>query len=164
MMTIRNVRSADAEAILRIYAPFVLDSAVSFELELPSVEDMQKRIAHYTEKYPWIVAEENGEVIGYAYASSYRERLAYQYNVETSVYIDQQHQRKGVAKKLYDELFSILKEKGFYQAFAVITMPNEKSEAFHKANNFNSFAVFENVGFKFNQWHNVLWMARKIGD
>ncbi len=162
MITFRDVRPSDAERITAIYAPHVESSAVSFELTVPSISTMQQRIELYTAKYPWIVAEENGLVIGYAYASSYREREAYRYCVETSVYMDEKATRKGVASKLYDALFLQLSESGFKQAFAVITQPNDQSVAFHRANHFEEFALYEKVGYKFDQWFDVLWMRRWI--
>lgn len=161
-LTIRNVRSTDAEAILRIYAPYVLESSVSFELELPSIEAMQQRIHDYTQKFPWFVACDGDKIIGYAYASTYRERAAYRFNVETSVYIDTNYQKAGIATQLYEILFDELKKLNLHQAFAVITMPNEKSEQFHRKFGFESFAIFKEVGFKFNQWHDVLWMKKSI--
>lgn len=161
-LTIRHVRSTDAESILRIYAPYVLESSVSFELELPSVATMQQRIHDYTQKFPWLVACDGDKVIGYAYASTYRERAAYQFNVETSVYIDTNYQQSGIATQLYAALFVKLKEMNLHQAFAVITMPNEKSERFHRKFGFESFAIFKEVGFKFNQWHDVLWMKKHL--
>lgn len=161
-MIIREVALHDAARILEIYAPHVVESAVSFELELPTIAAMQERIAAYTATYPWYVAEEEGRVIGYAYASSYRERKAYQYCVETSVYIDASSQQKGIARALYNRLFEELKQRGFAQAFAVITQPNEKSVAFHQSQGFESFALYEKVGYKFNRWHDVLWMRRWI--
>lgn len=163
-MIIRDVTLDDAERILEIYAPHVVASAVSFELELPDINSFKERIRAYTSKYPWFVAIENDVIVGYAYASAYRERKAYQYCVETSVYVAEEAQQRGVAKKLYDTLFDALKKAGFTQAFAVITQPNEKSVAFHSAQGFESFALFEKVGFKFDQWHDVLWMRRFIQD
>ena len=161
-MIIREVAKEDAARICEIYAPHITHSAVSFELEVPSIEAMQERIAAYTAAYPWFVAIVDDNIVGYAYASSYRERKAYQFCVETSVYIDESAQKKGIASALYQRLFEELKRRGFAQAFAVSTQPNEKSEAFHKSQGFESFAVFEKVGYKFNQWHDVLWMRRKI--
>lgn len=162
MITLRSVRTSDAERIAEIYAPHVENSAVSFELVAPTGEAMEQRIQSYTEKYPWIVAEEDGIIIGYAYASSYREREAYRYCVETSVYIDEKATRKRVASQLYNELFNQLSKAGFKQAFAVITQPNDRSVAFHKANHFEPFALYEKVGYKFDQWYDVLWMRRWI--
>lgn len=161
-MNIRPVADADVRRIREIYAPHILHSAVSFELDLPSEEDMLQRIRQYTLQYPWLVAEENGNVLGYAYASSYRERKAYRFCVETSVYIDPTAARKGMASLLYEKLFRELKEKGFTQAFALITQPNEASVSFHRSQGFESVALFESVGYKFDRWHDVLWMRKRI--
>lgn len=161
-MIIREVTLDDAAQMLAIYAPHVETSAVSFELELPSIEEFQQRIQSYTAKYPWYVACVENQIVGYAYASAYRERKAYQYCVETSVYIAENAQQRGIARALYTTLFDALKQRGFTQAFAVITQPNEKSVAFHQSQGFESFALFEKVGYKFEQWHDVLWMRKYI--
>lgn len=162
MITLRNVQPEDAVRIREIYAPHVADSAVSFEIAIPDMEVIRERIVQYTSKYPWIVALENNRIVGYAYASSYREREAYRFCVETSVYIDETSTRKGIASLLYDALFSQLKMAGFTQAFAVITQPNERSVAFHKKHGFEAFALYEKVGFKFEKWYDVLWMRKWI--
>jgi phosphinothricin acetyltransferase len=111
-MVIRPVRRADAQDMLEIYRPFVTDNSVSFELEPPTVEQFAERIDTYTKRFPWFAAEENGEVVGYAYASSYRERKAYQWSVECSVYIRPDNHGKGCARKLYDTLFEELTSLG----------------------------------------------------
>lgn len=162
MISIRNVQLNDAEQMLGIYAPYILENAVSFEIVVPSVEEFKSRIESYSKKFPWLVAIHKEEVVGYAYASTYREREAYKFNVETSVYIKPNFQQKGVAALLYADLFQKLKDQNIHQAFAVITLPNPKSIAFHKAMGFESFATYEEVGFKFNQWHDVHWMRKYL--
>jgi L-amino acid N-acyltransferase YncA len=158
----RSATPADVEQMLHIYAPHVTEGSASFELELPSVELFAERLNKYTQLHPWLVAEVQGAVVGYAYASPYRERKAYQWCVETSVYVHPNWQHHGVAHGLYTKLFAILKELGLFQAYAVITLPNPASEAFHKKAGFTRFAVYEKVGYKFNQWHDVLWMKKDI--
>jgi L-amino acid N-acyltransferase YncA len=163
-MHIRIAQQQDVEQMLRIYAPHVTEGSASFELELPSVEAFSDRLHHYTQLHPWLVAVQQDEVMGYAYASPYRERKAYQWCVETSVYVHPNHQQSGVARALYTQLFSILHELRLSQAYAVITLPNPSSEAFHTKMGFIPFAVYEKVGYKFNQWHDVLWMKKEIGS
>ncbi|MEZ4799816.1 MAG: N-acetyltransferase family protein [Flavobacteriales bacterium] len=162
MIAIRHTSISDAEQMLGIYAPYVLENSVSFEIELPTLHDFQERIKNYTSKFPWLVAEENDRILGYAYASTYREREAYKFNVEVSVYLAPDAQKKGIAKQLYEKLFGLLNEQKIHQAFAVITLPNEKSIHFHKKMGFESFATYEEVGYKFNQWHDVHWMKKYL--
>ena len=129
--SIREATIADARAILRIYAPHVETSSVSFELSLPSLEEMAARI-ETNRKLGWYVYEQDGEVLGYAYASKHRDRAAYQWCCEVSAYVDERCRRKGVAALLYERLLRELKEKGYVNAYAVITLPNEKSVGFHE--------------------------------
>jgi L-amino acid N-acyltransferase YncA len=156
-MTIKIVESIHAGAIRDIYAPFVQDGFVTFETQVPEVEDFEKRIAHYTERYPWLVMEEDGVVLGYAYASAYRERVAYQWVVECSVYVHGDHQKKGIAAKLYEALFDLLRLQGLYKVYAVITVPNPQSVGFHERMGFTWFATYENVGYKAGKWCDVGW-------
>lgn len=161
-MKLRCVSPSDAQVLLNIYAPYVTDSAVSFELELPSISVFTQRINDYSVRFPWIVAEDDDGILGYAYAFSYRERKAYQWCVETSVYLAPEAKGKGVGKKLYARLFEVLGEMHFTRAYAVITLPNEASTRFHSKMGFESFATYHNVGFKFNRWHDVHWMEKVI--
>lgn len=161
---LRSATPADVDQMLHIYAPHVIEGSASFELVLPTAEAFAERITKYTQLHPWLVAEVQGEVVGYAYAAPYRERKAYQWCVETSVYVHPNWQHHGVANRLYTKLFAILKELGLFQAYAVITLPNAASEAFHEKMGFTRFAVYEKVGYKFNQWHDVLWMKKEIAS
>ena len=163
-MVIRPVRREDAQEMLDIYRPFVTDNSVSFELEVPSLDQFAERIVTYTKRFPWLVAEENGEVIGYAYASSYRERKAYQWSVECSVYIRSDYYGKGCAQKLYETLFEELTSRGFFNVYAIITLPNEASVRFHQKMNFEEVGIFRRVGFKFGKWHDVLWMVKFLRE
>ncbi|MDZ4823324.1 MAG: GNAT family N-acetyltransferase [Flavobacteriales bacterium] len=163
-MTIRNISPEDAIGILNIYAPYVLNSAITFEYDVPSVDEMKNRILHYTEKYPWLVAEDEGKIIGYAYASTYRERTAYQWCCESSVYVSEDVKGKGLAHLLYDRLFELLTAQGICNVYGIITLPNPVSEKFHSKCGFESFAVFKNVGYKLEAWHDVLWMVRFLNE
>jgi len=161
-ISIRPVSLADASACLNLYSKYVVRSAVSFELDAPSLDEFSSRIDSISKRFPYVVAEENGRVIGYAYASAYRDRLAYQWNVEVSIYVEDDKKKSGIASLLYAELFSELKRIHICKAFAVIALPNEASVNFHTKMGFEKFATYKNVGFKLNQWHDVLWMEKTI--
>ena len=161
---IRPVRLADAEALVGIYRPFVAETAVSFETEPPTVAEFSTRIERTTADYPWLVATLNEAPIGYAYGCSHRARAAYRFSVETSVYVDPNHHRRGVAGKLYQGLFEELIERGFCNAYAGVTLPNEASVGFHRRSGFVPIGVFPAVGFKFNRWHDVAWFYRPLSD
>jgi L-amino acid N-acyltransferase YncA len=163
-MKIRPVRREDAGEMLDIYRPFITDNCVSFELEPPTLEQFAERIDTYTKRFPWLVAEENGEVIGYAYASSYRERKAYQWSVECSVYIRADKRGTGCGRILYESLFADLIDRGFFNVYAIITLPNDASVQFHRSMNFEEVGIFKRVGFKFDAWHDVLWMVKFLKE
>jgi phosphinothricin acetyltransferase len=159
MIAIRPARVEDAPAIAGIYAPFVIDSPVTFETEAPDVEVMEARIRSGGDLYPWYVAErEGGIVCGYAYAARFRDRAAYRFAVETTVYIGPSAHRLGIGRRLYDRLFETLEAQGFTQAIAAITLPNEPSVRLHEAVGFRSAGVYRQVGYKLGGWHDVgLW-------
>lgn len=152
----------DAEAIQKIYSPFVTETSVSFETIPPSVDEMAQRISTTLQRTPWLVCEQDGRVMGYAYASKHRDRAAYQWSVEVSAYVRPEGRRTGVARALYDRLFEILVLQGFYSAFAGITLPNEASVAFHRAMGFRDIGVFHSIGYKFGQWHDTGWLERPL--
>ncbi len=160
---LRSATAADAAAIVEIYRPFVEDTVVSFERVPPSVDVMGERIAVALERWGWLVAEVGDRIAGYAYAGAHRARDAYRYSVETSVYVDPNYRRSGVALALYSDLFENLRERGYASAYAGITIPNEASVAFHRSFGFEPAGVFPCVGRKFGVWHDVLWMYRPIG-
>jgi L-amino acid N-acyltransferase YncA len=157
MNLLRLASPGDAEAILEIYAPYIENTSLTFETEVPSVTAFADRIKKYLHSWPWLVCEREGKIIGYAYASQYRERTAYQWSVECSVYIKDEYHRAGIARSLYSALFGILKQQGFRNVYAVINLPNDKSVAFHESCGFNYFATYEQVGYKLGQWKNVGW-------
>ena len=159
---IRPVNEADAADLLEIYRPFVEDTAISFEIEVPSVADFELRIRSAAEKWLWLVAERNDMPIGYAYGSAHRPREAYKYSVETSAYVHRDYHRQGVARLLYNKLLIGLTTRGYRNAYAGITLPNEASMAFHKSVGFEYIGVFPRVGNKFEQWHDVAWLHRPL--
>ena len=163
-MTIRLARPHDAPAILAIYAPIVLDTPTSFEYEPPTSDEMANRIAKTIERYAWIVAERDGDILGYAYGGVHRARPAYQWNVETSVYVAESARGQGVGRRLYEALLDICRKQGFRQALAGITLPNPGSVALHEAVGFRHFATFPTMGYKFGAWHDVGWWHLYLSD
>ena len=162
-MGIRVATPEDAKAIAGIYAAFCQPtSAVSFETVPPSAEEMQKRLIVTLKTYPWLVWEQNGAVVGYAYADQHKTRAAYNWSVDVSVYLQESVRGKGIGKKLYQALFDGLKTLGYYNAYAGITLPNEASIALHKSLGFSLVGVYNNVGFKGGAWRDVAWFALKL--
>ncbi|UFH53603.1 GNAT family N-acetyltransferase [Spirosoma sp. KNUC1025] len=156
-MIVRFATSADAPGILTIYAPYITQSIVTFEYEVPTEAEFAERIQIIQQQFPYLVAEEDGRVLGYAYASRHRDRIAYQWSAETSVYIHPDSHRLGIARQLYTTLFQLLRWQGYYNAYAGITMPNPKSEAFHRSMGFEPVGVYTNIGYKLGAWHSVAW-------
>jgi phosphinothricin acetyltransferase len=161
---IRDAGPADAAALLEIYRPFVERSAVSFELQPPTLDEFAARMQKTLTGWAWLVAEHEGRCVGYAYGSAHRERAAYRWSVETSAYVDERHRRRGIARQLYAELFDRLRARGFCNALAIITLPNEPSVALHRSVGFEPIGVFKAVGRKFGKWHDVAWFQRLLRD
>lgn len=158
-MKIRYAKSADAERLLAIYAPYVEKTAITFEYEVPTLEDFAGRIAEISEVFPYLIAEnDEGEIIGYAYASRYRERKAYDWVVELSIYLDESKRGKGVGTALYHRLLELLKKLNYQRAYACITVPNPGSIAFHEKLGFSHIGVFEQSGYKFEEWFGIAWL------
>jgi L-amino acid N-acyltransferase YncA len=159
---VRIATKDDAAALLEIYAPFILNSGITQETEVPSVEDFQKRILSNLEERPWLVCEIDNQLTGYAYAGKHRDRKGYQWCTEPSVYVHEKYFGFGVANALYTALFEILKIQGYVNAYAVITLPNERSIAFHKKFGFDYLTTYPKIGYKLGQWHDVGWMQYEI--
>ncbi len=162
-VTTRLARSTDAQAFAEIYAPFVEQTVVSFEAVAPSVEEMRDHVRRTLEMLPWLTATVADEVCGYAYASKHRERSAYRWAVDTSVYIHERFRGRGVGRKLYDALFPLLERQGFRRAYAGIALPNEASIALHRSTGFEPVGTYRRVGWKLGAWHDVAWLSRDIG-
>jgi phosphinothricin acetyltransferase len=161
---IRIAKADDAEGILAIYAPYIRHTSFTFETIVPSLDDFRERINSYLIHYPWLVCEINGTIAGYAYAAKHRERTAYQWCVESSIYIHDDYQKARIGKALYEALIEILRKQGFRNVYAVINLPNEKSVAFHENCGFVNFATYENVGYKLGRWKNVGWWKLSINE
>ncbi len=159
---IRPINIADAKSIAKIYNHFISNTIVTFEENLISDSDMSKRIEESSSNLPWLVAEENGIVIGYAFASKWKGRCAYRHSVETTVYLSPAVTSKGWGTKLYNSLFDALKTSGFHTAISGIALPNPASVALHEKFNMNKVAHFSEVGRKFDQWVDVGYWQRKI--
>jgi L-amino acid N-acyltransferase YncA len=147
----------DAPACAAIYAPYVKDTAISFEEIPPSTAEMAARIDRLAKTHAWLVAEDGHEILGYAYACPHRERAAYRYTTEVSVYVDTRHQRRGAGRQLYESLLRLLSERGYQVALAVIGLPNDPSVAFHESFGFEPAGVYHRLGFKFDEWWDVGW-------
>jgi L-amino acid N-acyltransferase YncA len=161
-MTIRLATEKDAAPILEIYAPFIEHTSITFETDVPTIPEFKNRINKYLETRPWLVAEINGKIAGYAYAGPYRERTAYQWCCESSVYIHHKYYKQKVAETLYKKLLEILQIQGYRNVYAVINLPNAKSVAFHEKMGFEYFASYPNVGYKLGLWKTVGWWNYKM--
>jgi L-amino acid N-acyltransferase YncA len=164
MNTIRLAKDADAVSILDIYAPYILNTSFTFETEVPESEAFSRRIVACLQDWPWLICEVGGALAGYAYAARHRERAAYQWCVESSVYVQDSFQQRGVAGALYAALIEILKLQGCRNVYAGITLPNEKSVAFHSKFGFTKIADYKNVGYKLRHWHTVSWWQLALND
>jgi L-amino acid N-acyltransferase YncA len=156
--------AGDAVAIAAIYAPHVTGSAISFELEPPTAAEMAARIAAVLPIAPWLVLERAGGVAGYAYAARHRDRAAYQWSVDASVYVRADHMRRSVGRALYTSLFALLRVQGFHAVHAGATLPNPASVGLHESMGFRAIGVYPAVGFKHGAWHDVSWWQLRIRD
>jgi L-amino acid N-acyltransferase YncA len=159
---IRSVTSADAEAVRMIYAPYVSDSATSFEAVVPDLAEMTRRIEAQADRYPWLVFESGEKILGYAYASPHRARTAYQWSVEVSVYVQADAHRRGIGQALYVALFELLRHQGYVNAYAGITLPNVSSVGLHESLGFQPVGIYREIGFKFDRWHDVEWLHLRL--
>jgi L-amino acid N-acyltransferase YncA len=154
----------DAAACARVYAPAVIDAVASLEQHAPGSDEMRVRIEHVSASYPWLVAEVEGEVVGYAYATLHNERWAYRWATNTSVYVDPAHQRRGVGRALYGALLPLLVRQGFYVACAGITLPNPASVSLHESFGYEPVGTYPRVGFKNGRWWGVGWWLAQLRD
>lgn len=159
---VRAVRPDDAAALAAIYAPYVRDSAITFELDAPDSDAMRGRIAAVTQRFPWLAAELDGVVRGYAYADLYRTRAAYRWAVETTVYVARDAFRCGIGRALYAPLLAECARRGFVTAIGVIALPNSGSVALHEAMGFVHAGTQAGVGYKLGRWHDVGFWQRDL--
>ena len=161
-IAIRLARLADVPAIVSIYAPYVNHSTISFELVPPSEDEIAQRLVKTLARFPWLVAEIAGEVAGYAYAGTFRERAAYQWSAEISVYVHNERHGHGIGRTLYTALFTMLRAQGYRNAYGGITLPNLASVALHEAMGMTPVGVYHHVGYKAGAWHDVGWWEGAI--
>lgn len=161
-VVIRSAGRKDAAAVAAIYRPIVTGTVISFELKPPTAEEMAQRMERAGDSHAWLVADVGGAIAGYAYGTPHRPRAAYQYAVETSAYIHGDFRGRGIAGRLYEQLFRDLAGKGYFHAFAGITLPNDASVALHKSVGLTSIGCFPRVGYKLGAWHDVSWWYAEI--
>ena len=159
---IRPATNEDVPEILSIYAPYVENSTATFEYDVPSQQEFRQRFQDITAQFPWLVWEEEGTILGYAYASPPFSRAAYAWCAEPSIYLRPEAQGRGIGKKLYAALESILDRQGYHVLYALITAENESSIRFHQKMGYETTAEFPNCGFKFNRWLGLIWMEKRI--
>ena len=164
---IENIRFAtleDAQAILSIYEPYIMNTAITFETVTVPIVDFKDRMSRIQAQFPWLVYEVEGRIIAYAYASYYRERAAFAWDCECSVYVSEEAQQRGIATKLYLELFDQLKKQGFYNVYAFITYPHESSIRLHKKFGFREVGIFYKTGYKMGSWWDLMVMEKALRD
>lgn len=164
MMKLRIAAKEDGAALAAIYAYYVENTAITFEYVAPNADEFGERIAHKLEKYPYIIAEENGRALGYAYADMYRERAAFYWSCELSVYVDKNETGRGIGKCLYGALMDILRIQGFVSVVASITYPNKSSVALHEKMGFTHLGTMHDIGYKFGRWLDLMWFEKRISD
>ena len=160
--TLRAATVSDAAAIQAIYAPIVETTAISFEDVAPTVEEMARRIETYSQTHPYLVAESDGILLGYAYGSKHRDRSAYRLSADVTAYVAPAARGQGLGKQLYQALLPDLAQRGYHAAFAAITQPNAASVALHESVGFTKVGIYREVGFKFGQWQDVGWWQRVL--
>ena len=167
---IRDARKEDAEALLKIYSPYIEKTAITFEYSVPSVAEFQERIESISKKYPYIVAEHEGKIVGYAYASTFHERAAYLHTAELSIYVDENLHRGGIGTLLYETLEERLKARGFHALYACIAKTDRENDAyltdtsprFHEKRGYHLCGSFKECAYKFNQWYGIVYYEKHI--
>lgn len=160
MIKLRIAQSEDADGILSIYTPYVEETNVTFDYDVEEAKVFCQKIDEMLVEFPWVIAEHEGKVIGYSYAKRHRDRVAYNWCAESSIYVHEDYQGKGLAKLLYEALLEILNAQNTINVYAGIAQPNEGSTMFHVKMGFTPVGVYKKVGFKNNQWHDVLWVHK----
>ncbi|GAA4535235.1 arsinothricin resistance N-acetyltransferase ArsN1 family B [Amycolatopsis samaneae] len=161
-LKIRDATTSDAEACAAIYAPYVIDTTITFETEPPTASEMARRIAAANEKHAWLVLEDDGQVAGYAYGGPFKDRAAYRWSCEVSVYLERGRRRTGGGRALYTALFDRLAERGFRTAVAGMTLPNDASVGLHRAMGFEPVGTYRRIGWKHGAWRDVAWAQRTL--
>ena len=171
-MIIRAAAPEDADELLSIYAPYVLNTAITFEYEVPSVEEFRGRIAHTLERYPYLAAVEDGHIVGYAYAGAFKGRKAYEHSVEVSIYVRRDRRGRGIGRALYAKLEELLIRQNIVMAYACIAVPMEEndpyltngSERFHERLGYRTVGRFDACAYKFDRWYSMIWMGKALRE
>ena len=161
---IRIAAEADVPAMLELYAPYVKNTTITFEYDVPCRKEFTRRLDTITEQFPWLVWEEDGEILGYAYASRPFPRAAYSWCAEPSIYLRPEAQGRGIGRKLYTALEEILKIQGFQVLYAIITQENTGSVAFHEKMGYQYLGNFPRCGFKQDRWLGITWMEKRLAS
>jgi len=154
---IRLIQDNDTQAVLDIYAPYVLNTYITFEYDVPTFAEFSKKIRTITSQYPWLVCLQNDRIIGNAYAGEHRHRTAYKWSPESTIYLSEDVFGMGIGHVLYTTLFDILRLQGFFNVYAGVGIPNERSEKLHRSVGFEELGIFKNVGYKLGKWHDTKW-------
>lgn len=162
MIKLRIAESGDAEGVLSIYTPYVTETSVTFDYDVEEAKVFCQKIDEMLKEFPWVIAEHEGRIIGYAYAKRHRDRAAYNWCAESSIYVHADFHGKGLAKLLYEALLEILEAQNTINVYAGIAQPNEGSTMFHIKMSFTPVGVYKKVGFKNHQWHDVLWVHKLL--
>jgi len=163
-MPVRPATPADVPAMLEIYAPYVANTTFSFEYTGPTMDEFMERFLQYTVKFPWLVWEENGEVVGYAYASPMAVRSSYQWSADASIYIRENCHRGGIGRALYTALEEELQRLGYHNIIAIITEENSGSRAFHEKMGYEHILDLPHIGFKFGRWLGISYYCKRIAE
>ncbi|MCR4890688.1 MAG: GNAT family N-acetyltransferase [Lachnospiraceae bacterium] len=170
-MNIRRARIEDAERLLEIYSYYVLNTAISFEYDVPTLEEFRGRMRHIQEKYPYFLLEEDGVIKGYSYAGVFKARTAYDHSCEVTIYLDRDSKGRGYGRALYQALEQALIKQGIINLYACIADPIEEdeyltknSELFHHHMGYTKVGEFHKCGYKFDRWYNMVWMEKIIGE
>lgn len=161
-ITIRMATVEDAEDILKIYNPYILNSVITFEYDEVSVEEFQGRISNVLSVYPWLVCLIDNKIVGYAYCSPHHVRAAYDWDCECTVYLAPDYHRRGIGHALYEALFHIVKLQGYYNVYSLICVPNDGSIALHKKLGFTEVGYYTNTAYKFGQWRHLSVMEKRL--
>lgn len=161
---LRLASAGDAPQVLDIYAPYIRETAITFELEVPELDAFARRLAGISSRYPYIVAEESGGIMGYAYAAEQHERAAYQWNASLSVYLAPEARGRGLGTRLYRALMELLAQLGYRNFYGLVTLPNEASMKLHRKMGFSELCVLRRTGYKFGKWHDVAWVEKAAGS
>lgn len=161
---IRMATTADIPAILNIYGPYVENTAISFEYTVPTTEAFTQRFARINQDFPWLVWEEDGQILGYAYGSLPFQRAAFRWCAEVSIYLNPSAHRRGIGRALYYVLEQLLKLQGYRTVYAVVTTANQASVDFHKAAGYRPTASLPECGFKHGAWHGILWLEKRLSS